>query len=222
MRYIAILDHHHLDHSFFMKSFSEAMAQQRGCKGIILHADSSYTERLIQTGMMRGDAKIRSTKDLNHRIVSLLADSNIPATGIHGYQKKIVHKSDNQLFINKYWFNNMPEGIHLVLSNLIYDSKSDDIGSLPLTHLASVLQRELEFDAILIFPRDVQEKKISAPATLYDADDKSLFDDIQNKFRKQDNMLEELKLPAGCGFFCSLDEFKKLPDTTGLTKIQAK
>lgn len=220
MRYIAVLDHDHLDHSFFMKSFSEAMSQQSGCKGILLHSDSSYTESLIQTGMLRRDAIIRSTKDLNRRIVSLLADSNIPATGIHGYQKKIMCYSGNNLLINKQWFQDMPNGIHLVLSNLVRDSDSDEVEPLPLAYLASALRRELEFDAILKFPQVNQEN--SSPP----------FDDMSSSSKKTScgnskislvnfyDMPDERKNNPDTVFICSLEGFKKLPDTAGLRKIQ--
>ncbi len=73
MDYIAVLDYEHLDNGMFLTAFAKALSQQKS-RGIILHGDSEYTERLIQTGIMREEATIRAMKDLNHRLVALFAD----------------------------------------------------------------------------------------------------------------------------------------------------
>ena len=40
--------------------------------------------------MNHNNAIIRSIKDLNHRIVALLADNSVSGIGINGYQKNII------------------------------------------------------------------------------------------------------------------------------------
>ncbi|MCH8524967.1 MAG: hypothetical protein LAT52_10490, partial [Balneolales bacterium] len=77
MDYLAIIDYKNLDNPLFLKSFAEAAVQRRSSKAIFVHGDSDYTDRLIQTGMMREDAIIRSVQDLNHRLVSFFADYGI-------------------------------------------------------------------------------------------------------------------------------------------------
>lgn len=63
--FIAVLDHEHLENSIFLTSFAKSLAQLGDRKGIVIHGDSPYTDRLIQTGMMREDARLRAIKDLN-------------------------------------------------------------------------------------------------------------------------------------------------------------
>ena len=213
MKYIAVVHYHLLDHSMFMKSFAEAMSRQRGCSGIILHGDSAYTERVIQTGIMRKEAVIRSTKDLNHRIVALLADYGISGIGINGYQKKIIQKNKSGMTIDAKWLDGRPPGTHLVLSNLVWDTVKEDVTSIPLAALAGSLSEELNRKIIFFNPNDhvsqiFTDSTQSAGGTL-------------SKMEKDAMSMvpEELKpLPSG-SYFSSVSAFGKLPDTSGLQRF---
>ncbi len=208
MQYIAILDHQHLDHSFFMKAFAESMALQKDCKSIILHGDSPYTDRLIQMGMMRDDAVLRSTRDLNHRIIALLADNGISAIGINGYQKGIIERDDQQLAIETGWIDNRPAATHLVISNLVRDKKTRRIIPVPLSHLADKLRKQLHWETLIIFPDDDAEL---VPDQNREPND--------NKSRITDKVPSDLKpLPDNC-FLCATSDFGKLPDTSRLLRI---
>ncbi len=213
MLYIALLDYQHLDHSFFMKSFAEAMALQKECDGIILHGDSPYTDRLMQTGVMREEAIIRSTRDLNHRIIALLADSGISGIGINGFQREIIRKSDDDLIVKKNWLENRPAGIHLVLSNLVWNSDMKTIEPVPLSMIAEKINKTMECNYIIIFPNDEGPdhfvQKSTAPRNNYRKEMSYTVDDIPDDL---------IPLPEEC-YFCTLAEFGKLPDTTVLQKF---
>lgn len=209
MQYIAILDHHHLDHSFFMKAFAESMALQRDCKSIILHGDSPYTDRLMQTGMMRDDAILRSTRDLNHRIIALLADNGISAIGINGYQKGIIERDDQQLAIETGWIDNRPAATHLVISNLVRDKETHRVVPVPLSHLADELRTQLHWETLIVFPNDDAEL----------VPDQNRGQGSHGDSRIADKIPADLKpLPDNC-FLCATSDFGTLPDTSRLLRV---
>ncbi|MDG5766426.1 hypothetical protein QA596_03025 [Balneolales bacterium ANBcel1] len=213
MNYIAILDHDHLDHSFFMKTFAEAMSMQRGCSGIILHGDSPYTDRLIQTGMTRQDARIRSTRDLNHRIIALLADSGISAVGVNGFQKNLITRSENNINVDTAWFSLRPPGTHLVLSNLVRDSFSGEILDIPLSRLADLLREALNYEHVIVFPAEETGGVILGQSRENEPD--SAGDSVTKGWSPPYDLLP----PPASGFFCTLQGFAKLPDTSKLTAL---
>ncbi|MEX0679892.1 MAG: hypothetical protein WD097_00780 [Balneolales bacterium] len=212
MFYIAILDYKHLDQSFFMNAFAEAMTRQKGCSGIIVHGDSPYTERLIQTGMMRNQAIIRATKDLNHRIVALLADKGIPGTGINGYQKDIVQQKDNHLIIEKEWIDARPAGTHLVLSNLIRNNITGDIHPVPLSLLTRELSRQLQRKPVILFV-DVDADNVFVNKN------KSTQDNDKGNIRSR--VPADLNPPPENSYLCSVMAFGDLPDTSTLEKLSS-
>ena len=65
---------------------------------------------------MREDAHIRAAKDLNHRLVGLLADEGIPALGLHAYQKGLVTPEMN---VSKVAWDTLPSIPVIVLSTLV-------------------------------------------------------------------------------------------------------
>ncbi len=213
MKYIAIIDYERLDHSLFMKSFSEAMAQQVGCSGIILHGDSAYTERLIQTGTMREEATIRSTRDLNHRIVALLADKGVAGIGLNGYQKNIIKKTGDSLLVDVRWIEERPAGTHLVLSNLVWDADVQKIVSMQLHALAEALCEQLNRDAVIIFSADDDNNFKFLKKNTQDAISTGQGPDLTSKIPK------DLNPPPKNGFLSSLRAFGNLPDTEGLQPI---
>jgi hypothetical protein len=92
--HILLLDREHLDQSFFMKSLARELAARQKRRWLILHADSALTDRIMQEGVMREDAAVRAAKELNHRMVTLLADAGIPALAFHPEQMGLVRRQD--------------------------------------------------------------------------------------------------------------------------------
>ncbi len=213
MKYIAVIDYDRLDHPLFMKSFSEAMGQQKDCSGIILHGDSGYTDRLIQTGMMREDAVVRSTSDLNHRIVALLADNGVSAVGVNGYQKNIISLSGPKLTIDRHWIDSRPPGTHLILSNLVRDESNQKITPVSLRVLADALSARLECGTVILFFRE-------------DSSD-SVFTDSSNQktngTKSRGDLLgmvpEELLPPPQNSYLGTTHAFGNLPDVSGFHRL---
>ncbi|MBP3192467.1 hypothetical protein [Natronogracilivirga saccharolytica] len=216
MKYIAILDYNHLDNGMFMQSFAEALAGQQNCRAYILHGDSLYTNRLLQTGMMREEAVVRSTRDLNNRIIALLADSGVAGIGINGYQKDIITSTDGELKINHNWLDNLPGRTHLVISNLVKDQSNGTIGPVPLNHLAHRLSEAVHADAIVLFPTVKNTETNFSPEPV---DKKNSGETVRNPESLIDHNL--LPLPAN-SFLCTIPQFKNLPETRILQKIDPK
>ena len=124
MGYIAYIDYEHLDNSLFLKSLAAATASQDSgiTPRIFAHSDSEYTERLIQTGMMRDDARSRSVRELNRRLVALFADYGVSAIGLNGYQRKVASfdPDSDRLTIDHKYLASLPSASILIISNLVH------------------------------------------------------------------------------------------------------
>lgn len=160
--YIAFLDAEHLENSIFLTSFAKSLAKQGNRKGIIIHGDSEYTERLIQTGMMRDDAKIRAAKDLNRRLVGLFADQGVSAIGLHGFQKGLVKKYENGLVLDK----NQLQALHatpcLLFSNLVEENGKTISADLP--GLARLFSEALDDSEVVLFSKNERDEILISPA----------------------------------------------------------
>ncbi|MEX0929696.1 MAG: hypothetical protein WDZ53_09835, partial [Balneolales bacterium] len=142
------------DNALFLQSFAEALSAQKNTRGIILHGDSRYTERLIQTGMLTDDARKRSSKDLNHRLVALLADSGVAAVGINAYQRRTVRYDGSVLTPDRTFLTGFPQDSHLLLSNLVEDTRSAAPLPYDLAEMARSLYRLLDLDELFVFPKN--------------------------------------------------------------------
>lgn len=151
MQYIAALDYEHLDNGMFLNSFARALSQQQDVQPVIVHGDSAYTERIIQTGVMRDEALVRSIKDLNHRLVALFADQGISAIGMNGYQREMVTMDKGKLILNRAWFDRLPRTAVLLISNLVLNIENKRISPVPLPDFARFLQVNLEKPDLFIF-----------------------------------------------------------------------
>lgn len=153
MDFIAVLSYEHLDNAMFLNAFSKALARKNS-RGIIVHEDSEYTERLIQTGMMREDAQIRAIKDLNHRLVALFADQGISTIGVNGYQKNLIYTDGTVISIDRNQFNNFPEHPMLLISSLISHSGTDKPIHCSLPVLTKILRHQLDIEKTFLFSID--------------------------------------------------------------------
>lgn len=139
--FIAVLTYEQLDNGMFLTSFARGLTGRKK-RGIVLHGDSEYTERVIQTGVIREDATIRATKDLNHRLVALLADQGVAAISLNGYQKSLVCIKEQQPVVDTAQLNAFPGQTQILLSNLASHPEKEKPVPVPLTLLAGALQQE--------------------------------------------------------------------------------
>ncbi|MEX1062971.1 MAG: hypothetical protein WEC12_05155 [Balneolaceae bacterium] len=169
MDYIAVMDYEHLDNGMFLTAFAQALASQKLSRGVIIHGDSAYTERLMQTGMLREDAVVRSVKDLNHRLIALLADHGIAAIGLNGYQRSLIRQSGSEVHIDTGQLNRLPSSPHLLISNLVDSASENRPRPLELPLYAAALCSALDISELLVFSLDDTEEIIrrKRPDTLY-------------------------------------------------------
>lgn len=150
MDYIAVLDYDHLDNGLFLSAFAKAVAKHKK-RGIIIHGESKYTERLIQTGIMREEATIRAIKDLNHRLVALFADEGVSTIGVNGYQRSLLKESNGSIEVDIEQFQKFPEHPTLLVSNLIDSDEQDQPKPIPISSMAFALKDKLGIDDVIIF-----------------------------------------------------------------------
>jgi hypothetical protein len=177
MDYIAVLDYEHLDNGVFLASFARSLSEQSRSRGLIIHGDSAYTERLIQTGMMREDATVRAIKDLNHRLIALLADHGVSAIGLNGYQRSLISKNSNEIQVDGDQLKQLPDQPHLLISNLVNDMQTGKSVPLDLADFASALQRVLQIDEIMVFSLDESDEIIKKDKPQFISRDQLYTDD---------------------------------------------
>jgi hypothetical protein len=154
--FIAVLDHEHLENSIFLTSFAKSLAKLGDRQGLIVHGDSPYTDRLMQTGMMREDARLRATKDLNKRLIGLLADQGVATIGVHSFQKGLVRKNQSRLTLNKDALNAHHETPNLLVSNLV--EEDGESGHAPLPDFTKALAEQLDNADILLFSKNEKDE----------------------------------------------------------------
>lgn len=151
MRYLFIIDYKNLDNGGFLKLLAKRLSELRLDSFMVLHADSEYTDRIMQTGIMRKDAQIRSIKELNLRLTALFADEGIPMIAINGYQRDTITTGDKgELEINSSYLKHLGTQTNVLLSTLISDTDKK-ASPAELAVLAEALQKQLEFDHIIAF-----------------------------------------------------------------------
>lgn len=157
MHYLAALDHDHLDNGVFLTTMARSLAQQqqndKNIRSIIVHTDSEYTERIIQTGVMREEATVRSLKDLNKRLVALLADEGVSTIGINPYKRNVITLVDGELQLDHSFFNNISDQPILLISTLVQDLDQNKEVPIELSRLLIFLQQELNTYELVIFSK---------------------------------------------------------------------
>lgn len=176
MEFIAVIDRIHLSNTLFLTNLAQGLRTHQTDRTILLHGDSEYTEQLIQTGMMREDAQLRSTRDLNRRLVALFADNQVSCIGMNGYQRDCVQYDGVQLEIDNGYLKSLPESPILLISNLAR-AGNDGIKPVPLPILANRLSLLLGMDEVIGFEHTELEIKSAEndiseriPAELQDSD----------------------------------------------------
>ena len=156
MHYLAALDFHHLDNGVFLTSVARSLSQQmkkEDVRSIIIHADSAYTERIMQAGVMRSQAQLRSVRDLNKRLVALFADQGVSTVGLNPYKRDFITLKNDQLHLDHSYLETLPEQSVLLLSSLVLHTGKGGPVMVDLPRLARFLYDELELDECFIFSK---------------------------------------------------------------------
>lgn len=187
MDYIAVIDYEHLDNGLFLTALADALSRQKETRGLIIHGESEYTERLIQTGMMREDAVVRAVKELNHRLIALFADHGVPSIGLNGYQRSMIRQGKTSIEVDKNHLSRLASEPHILLSNLVEHYSRKKPFPLELDKYVSALSNAFEIEDIFLFYLDdsdefIQKKK---PERILrkDLDNSSLKLQIPRRFR---------------------------------------
>lgn len=210
-KYIAVLDREHLENKLFLTSFARSLAKQGSRKGIIIHGDSEYTERLIQTGMMRKDARERAVKDLNRRLIGLFADHGVSTIGVHGYQKQLLEENEKGMSLNTEELNRLPETPVLLISSLI--CTENGTAYCETNRLAAFLSSRLEEYEPVIFSGNEQDEIIKTgrinEMKWTELEEEFIESTIPNEFKGYNKQLSLM----------SANDFGSWPDAESRTRI---
>lgn len=155
--HLLCIDYRNLDNPLFLKSFAEALRRLGATRTLILHGDSAYTDRIMQTGVMREHAQIRSLQDLNNRLVTFLSDAGLACVGVNGFQRGLVVRSEGDIKVNTRVLDRFPPRTHLVISSLIEDKDSASRVMLPLGEFAMAVQRAYPDATMGVFSPDEKD-----------------------------------------------------------------
>lgn len=210
--YIAVLDHDHLDNGLFLKTFAAAIASHTH-RGLIIHSDSQYTDRIMQTGVMRDDARKRAIKDLNNRLIALFADEGVSAIGLNGYQRELIAITDENISVDVEQLKKLPEQPVLLLSSLIYSHDSQQPVSAPLADVTASLQVALNVEHTFLFARsdDAELIKKELPESLEKVPDKEAF--------VKTNVPDEFQNNTISAKLISANDFRNYPNLKNFTQL---
>ncbi len=219
MRYLAALDHDHLDNGVFLTALARSLAQQQqsdnNIRSIIVHTDSEYTERIIQTGVMREEATVRSLKDLNKRLVALLADEGVSTIGINPYKRNFITLTDGKLQLDRSFLKNISDQPVLLISTLVQDLDRNKAVPIELPRLISFLQGELNADELVIFSKSDKAEVF----TNHDMPSKISWKTIDKEFRQVQIPDEFSKLNSRC-YLTTARDFGQFPSLENAILIE--
>ncbi len=153
--FICVLDHKNLDNPLFLKSFAETLKKVNPERCVIIHADSPYTDRIMQTGVMRDTAQLRSIQDLNHRLITFFADYGLPCIGINGFQRGTVTIDPSaDISVNTDFIKSLPKKTYLVLSSLALEISTQKTQYIPIIKFVQEVSDQLGIESIYLFTTD--------------------------------------------------------------------
>lgn len=181
MKYLFILDYARLDQSAFLKHMARSLAGLKLESFMMIHADSEYTSRITESGILTEIARIRAVKELNHRLTALFADEGIPLISLNSYQRKTIVRQHGSITVNAEYLKGLVSKTNVLLSNLIEDENGSII-PLPLAELAACLHEAIGFTHLIAFDANDRPESLiftgkeeagppsERPAELKDAD----------------------------------------------------
>lgn len=176
--FIAVLDHLHLENSIFLTALAKSLAKLGERKGIVVHGDSPYTDRLIQTGMMREDARLRAIKDLNKRLIGLFADHGVATIGVHGFQKNLISKQGESVDLDTSKLDDFHAAPNLLISNLI--DEQGETTHVPLPEFTRSLAEQMDEAEILLFSKNEKDEIL-----ISDTNNHMKWKDLPESFSKE-------------------------------------
>ncbi|MEQ8524463.1 hypothetical protein [Gracilimonas sp.] len=212
INFIAVLDHQHLENSIFLTAFAKSLARLGDRKGLVIHGDSPYTDRLIQTGMMREDARLRAIKDLNKRLVGLFADQGIPTIGIHGFQKGLIKMEGDTFSLEKEALDAHHASPNLLISNLV--EHNGDPKHIPLPEFTRSISLELEHAEILLFSKNEKDEIL-----ISETEKKLSWDNLPTEFAES-TLPEEFQNFNHPVKLATATDFANWPSLKKVTKIE--
>lgn len=213
MRYLAALDHDHLDNGVFLTSLARSLSQQQEndpqLRSMIVHTDSAYTDRIIQTGVMREEATIRSLKDLNKRLVALFADQGVSTIGINPYKRNFITLKEGELTLDHSFLKELPRQPVLLLSTLVQDLTHNQPVIIELPRLLRFLHKEVQPEELFIFSKS-DEAEIF---TITHYPDNMRWDTMDRSFRETQipDELEAFHYPVR---LTTARDFHRIPETS--------
>src|SRR5690554_3733810 len=165
----------------------------------------------MQNGVMREEALPRATKDLNRRLVGLLADYGVSAIGLHAYQREMITKVDGRLKLNLDELLRLPDLPCIVLSNLICEE--DKLLAENLSSLASLFKKTIKNSEIVLFSLKEQDEILGIPAAKnYE------WNTISEDFQRE-SIPQEFHNYGNVVFFTSANAFMEWPNVEKMIKI---
>lgn len=155
MKYLFILDYARLDQGAFLKHMARSLSRLSLESFMMIHADSGYTTRITETGVLTEIARVRAIKELNHRLTALFADEGIPMIAINGYQRKTIVNNKTGTSINADYLRELGSKTNVLLSNLVEGADGAPV-PMPLGELATRLHEAMSFSHIIVF--DAQDR----------------------------------------------------------------
>lgn len=219
MKYIAALDYEHLDNGVFLTTLARSLSQQqekKNVRSIIIHGDSEYTDRIMQTGVMREDARLRSVKDLNNRLVALFADQGVSTVGINPNKRNFITIEKGHLTLDHDFLGSLPEQSVLLLSTLVQDRESGEPVVVDLARLLTFLNEELNADELIIFTKSDEAEVFTTSEELKSLNWKSL--DPTYKKEQIPNEFEDLSITVR---MTTARDFNQLPDLDNTILIKS-
>jgi hypothetical protein len=214
MLVLVLLDREHLDNGPFLKSLAGIIAQLRDVRILFIHSDSEYTDRIMQLGLQRKVAVLRSTRELNRRLVALFNDEGIPCVGLNGFQMNSIHRTSEQLTVNADYLHSILIHTHLILSNLISEGNKNENSPAEPVVIAKELIKSLKPEHFIVFSMNETAKLFSADNSIAGRPDQSGIMEVKKELipnEMEDSDLEFL--------LTNLKQFARLPDTDGMVKV---
>jgi hypothetical protein len=215
MLIIALLDREHLDNGPFLRSLSAALSQLGDVRVLFIHADSEYTDRVMQLGVMREEALVRSTQELNRRLSALFSDEGSACVGLNGYQRDSLMLRDGALIVNSDYLREILAHSHIILSNMVADRDHGSTAYIATARLAATLTNALNPDELIVF----SARESGGPIVDHGNGNKC------ETFSPTDERITGL-IPADMrvsevGYLLTgLRQFAALPDVSGMLKIK--